>query len=211
MTPRPIFKITSLALILVLSLSAAPVFGTKALYDDVSEDAWYYEEVSDLSERGLIEGDGGRFYPESTLTRAMAAMIIYRRTHREDDPEYDYTPYSDVPEGAWYARAVGWITGIGLAEGFEDGTFRPSAVLTREQLAVLLYRLEMRDGLEGSNKGESQGFEDSPQIREYALDAMDWAVSSGVLRGSGGRLYPSRPVTRAEAAVMIYRWTKLRD
>ncbi len=211
MTPRPIFKITSLALVLVLLLSAAPAFAAKALYDDVSEDAWYFDGVKEVSERGLMEGDGGRFYPDNTLTRAMAAMIIYRRTHREDDPEYDYAPYSDVAEGAWYTRAVGWITGIGLAEGFEDGSFRPFDLLTREQLAVLLYRLEVREGLEGSNKGESEGFEDSAQIRGYALDAMDWAVSSGVLRGSGTRLYPSRPVTRAEAAVMISRWLKLSD
>lgn len=210
---RRSFRLSAASAALAIILAAGSVFAAQSpSYTDVSEDDWYHADVVKVTEAGLLEGDRGMFSPDTALSRAMAAMILYRRGHQEGDPEFDNAPYTDTPAGAWYFRAVGWVTQAGIAEGYEDGTFRPDAAVTREQLAVLLYNYtKTLRGIEGENKGEAQGFDDSQEIRPYASDAMDWAVSAGILRGAGTRLFPSRPVTRAEAAAMLSRWIGLSD
>ena len=181
-----------------------------ALYCDVSADDWFYDDVLAVTQAGLFQGDNGAFLPYARLSRAMAAQLLYRCS---EEPVLSAAPqgYSDVAEGAWYYEAVCWLTAEHIAEGYDDGTFRPQAPLTREQLAVLLYHYERQNGLEGENKGEALTFSDAASIHSYALDAMDWAVSAGILRGSGTLLRPNAPVTRAEAAAVFHRWMNLKS
>lgn len=199
------------ASILAAALLVQPLFvSAEPVFNDVHESDWYYGDVMTAAQMGLFEGDNGSFRPGQPLSRAMAAAVLFRVGAGAAVTGALYNPYKDVPDDAWYTDHVTWLTTNGIADGFEDGTFRPAAPVTREQLAAMLYKLARMRGLEGDNKGESEGFADSAKIHLYAKDAMDWAVSSGVIRGAGTFLNPGKPVTRAEAAAIFSRFALLK-
>ena len=106
--------------------------------------------------------------------------------------------YADVPPDAWYAEAVDYCVETGLMSGYGGGRFGPGDPVTREQLAVMLWRYA------GSPAAGELDFTDAGQAGDYAREALGWAVENGVLKGSGkGRLVPGGTATRAEAAQML--------
>ena len=179
-----------------------------AAFTDVPADAWYARDVEEILLQGIMEGDGGFFYPEKSLNRAMLVTILMRMDGTAEEPA-ESPDFSDVPADAWYAGAVAYAAANGIAEGYGDGTFRPLKAVSRQEFAVMLYNRQIGDGLEHCEPAESQGFADSASVSAWARDAMDWAVSSGVLRGSGDSLQPQRVLTRAEAAAALNRLLKL--
>lgn len=166
-------------------------------YADVSSRAWYYDAVRFASENGLMSGDKGLFRPEDRLTRAMLARILYNKAGQ---------PYmaggwtfADVPPGVWYSDAVAWAASTGVAGGYGNGLFGPDDGVTREQLAVMLWRYA---GSPASSGQVAAG--DAGQISGYAQSAMRWAVGNGVITGYGdGRLDPKGPATRAQVARVL--------
>ncbi|NBJ90936.1 S-layer homology domain-containing protein [Acutalibacter sp. 1XD8-36] len=168
-------------------------------FSDISEDNWYYEAVRFAQEQGLMNGySDGRFGAEDTLSRAQLAQILF---NREGRPGVDYLlDFSDVGGRSWYAGAVRWAASQGIVSGYGNGTFGPNAPITREQLAVMLWRYS------GSPAAASKelDFNDESQISGYALEAMRWAVENGILNGYGdGRLGPKGQATRAQAAQIL--------
>ena len=167
-------------------------------FADVSEDDWYYEAVRLVQEQGLMNGySDGRFGAEDTLSRSQLAQILF---NREGRPGSDYLlDFSDVAGGVWYAEAVRWAASQGIVSGYGDGTFAPDAPITREQLAVMLWRYS---GSPASSK--DLDFNDEREISPFALEALRWAVENGILNGGGdGRLAPQDQATRAQAAQML--------
>ena len=168
-------------------------------FSDVSQDDWYYEAVRFAQEQGLMNGySDGRFGAEDTLSRSQLAQILF---NKEGRPGVNYLPeFSDMAGGAWYTEAVRWAASQGIVGGYGDGTFGPNAPITREQLAVMLWRYS------GSPAAASTelDFNDEGQISGYALEALRWAVESGVLNGDGGgRLDPQGQATRAQVAQIL--------
>lgn len=164
---------------------------------DVSSNQWYYNAVKWVKDNGVMSGIGNnRFDPQGRLSRAMIAQILYNQSDKEDMPGKDFT---DVKEGSWYYNAVVWCSGNGLVAGYPNGRFGPNDDVTREQLAVMLWRKE------GSPEIviDLSRFIDSGSISDYAKAAMNWAVSEGIMVGSGGKLNPRGTATRAEAAQMF--------
>lgn len=108
-------------------------------FPDVREDAWYAGAVRFVQERGLMNGTGsGGFAPNNALSRAQLAQILY---NKEGRPGVNYLlPFPDVADGAWYTEAIRWVASQGIVGGYESGAFAPNASLTREQLAVVLWR-----------------------------------------------------------------------
>lgn len=139
---------------------------------------WYYEAVSFMLEKGYMNGiSETEFSPAGTLTRAQLVTILYRIA---GSPEAEgKNSFKDVPSGNWYSTAVNWATANGIVNGFEDSTFRPNDAVTREQIAVILYR--------SNNSPESNfaldKFGDADQISDYALAAMRWAAEQGLISG----------------------------
>ena len=167
-------------------------------FADVSEDDWYYEAVRLVQERGLMNGySDGRFGAEDTLSRSQPAQILF---NGEGRPGVDYLlDFSDVAGGAWYAEAVRWAASQSIVSGHGDGTFGPDAPITREQLAVMLWRYS---GSPASSK--DLDFNDGHEISPFALEALRWAVENGILNGDGdGQLAPQDQATRAQAAQML--------
>lgn len=169
-------------------------------FTDVAADAWYADAVAYVSENGLMSGDGsGSFGVSDPLSRGMLAQILY---NKEGKPAVSAaSPFTDVAADAWYAQAVIWAADAQIVSGY-DGTYNPNGNITREQLAVMLYRYM------GSPEtaGDLSAFSDAGSVSDYAAQAMAWAVEQGIITGSGSNaLNPQGAATRAEVAVMLTR------
>lgn len=180
-----------------------PTTPSAVTYSDVAETAWYYDAVKYVTEKGLMNGVGNdRFAPNSNLTRAMFAQILYNKAGK---PAAGASTFTDVAAGQWYADAVSWAAAQGVVNGIGNGMFGPNNNITREQLAVMLYRYASSPAVTGS----VTGFNDAGQISSYAKNAMAWATTNGVMNGKGdGRLDPKGLATRAEVAQMMQNYFK---
>ncbi len=168
-------------------------------FSDVSNDDWHYEAVRFVQERGLMNGySDSRFGPNEPLSRAQLAQILFNKAGR---PVVNYLlDFSDVAGEAWYTEAIRWATSQGIVGGYGNGMFGPNDPITREQLAVMLWRYS------GSPAATNKDlhFTDADKASGYALEALRWAVGNGILNGYGdGRLGPQGQATRAQVAQML--------
>ena len=174
---------------------------------DVSRTDWFYYDVRYVCENGLMNGTSrNRFSPYGTATRGMLVTILYCM---ENEPRcFGSAAFSDVKPGAYYEKAVVWASQNNIVSGYTDGTFRPDAPVTREQLASILYRYTLYRGQDVS-AGETTsltGYGDAQAVSSYALPAMRWACGTGILQGANGKLDPSGLATRAQLAAMLHRY-----
>ena len=173
-------------------------------FTDVAEGAWYYDAVAYCYENGIMDGTSGTtFAPGMLLNRAMAAQVLYNLA---DGAVTTSAGFPDVAASAWYADAVNWAAAQGYVTGYDNGSFGPEDSLTREQLAVILYRYA------GSPEptGSLDGFTDAASTSDYAVDALRWAVGEGLLTGKdGGRLDPAGTASRAELAQILARFAQM--
>lgn len=144
------------------------------------------------------------FTPAGTVTRGMLSAILYRM---EGTPSASGSvPFRDVDKNSYYAKAITWAAQKGILEGYEDGTFRPDAPLTRQQLAAILFRYASWLGKAGDAQGDLSAWPDAAAVESYAREAMAWAVDVGVLQGrADGTLDPGGTATRAQTAVLLTR------
>ena len=178
-------------------------------FSDVSSSDWFYEYVFAVYERGLMQGvTETSFAPGGTVTRAMAATILYRLAGEPDMPDSNWGyPYADVDPASWYATAVYWARLNGIVNGTGDDTFSPDSPVTREQLAAMLYRYAEHAGLDTGDGGGLSGFSDSADISSWARAAAAWAAENGIVTGTdGGRFDPQGRATRAQLAAIICRF-----
>ena len=188
--------LTAMALIFSLNLTAfAAVEDTG--FSDVSADAWYADAVAYVRDNGLMSGtSAAAFDPDGTMTRAMLAQTLYRAAGSPAVSDSD--SFTDTAEGAWYADAVLWATQAGVISGYGDGRFGPNDPVSREQIAVILWRYA------GSPAAQGEDFADEASISTWAADAVDWARSAGLMTGQeGNRFAPQASATRAETAVIL--------
>ena len=160
---------------------------------------WYHEAVDYVLRNNLMGGYGnGTFGPNDTLTRAQFAQILY---NKEGRPVVNYLlQFTDVSGEAWYTEAVRWAASQGIVGGYADGRFGPNDNITREQLAVMLWRYA---GSPAATDKELH-FNDADKVGAYARDAMRWAVENGVISGKGGGILdPKGLATRAQTAQML--------
>lgn len=161
---------------------------------------WAQPYVCAVTEQGLMNGVGNDcFDPEGTLNRAMLATILWRAS---GSPAADGGSFSDVPAGQWYSTAVSWAQQSGIVQGVGENRFAPMDSITREQLAVMLWRAS---GSPGSTQSLA-AFPDVGTCSNWASTALAWAVERGILNGMDGRLAPGGTATRAQAAAMLTRY-----
>lgn len=174
-------------------------------FTDTDLNAWYHNGVHYCLENGLMKGySENTFAPNDSLTRAMLAQILYSEAGQHTVP--GNSPFDDVASGAWYAKAVAWAEEHDIVAGYGDNIFGPDDSITREQLAVMLWRYAGNP----TTHGTLSGFTDQGKVSGYAVDALRWAVEKGILSGKGnGILDPAGKATRAEAAVMLYHYFTL--
>ena len=183
----------------VMAVAAATVGDTG--FSDVDAGSWYADAVEYVRENGLMSGiTATTFNPEGTTSRGQIAAILYLAA--ESPAVSGGTDFSDVEETAYYADAIRWASANGVVTGYADGTFRPDAPVTRQQMAAILWRYAGRPAAEAGTD-----FADESVISDYASTAMDWARSSGLISGRPGNMFdPYGRATRAQTAVILFRY-----
>lgn len=175
-------------------------------FDDVKPGNWFYNDVAYVYEKGIMDGVDNRvFSPNTTLNRAMFVTMLYRVA---GEPAVSKTAdFSDVPGGTWFSDAVAWASSQGIVDGYDDDLFGPYNSLTREQLATILYRYAKWSGRSTYAPTDAlAGFADAAEVSAYALDAMRWAVYTGLMQGSENGLEPQSSASRAQVAAIIHRF-----
>lgn len=177
-------------------------------FADVAESAWYYDAVRYVCSNGLMTGTSdSAFSPDLFTTRGMIVTILYRL---EGSPAVSGTAsFRDVPAGQYYSEAVAWAAANGIVKGYDTGLFGPDDVITREQLAVILYGYAQYKGYDVTTGGDLSGFADNASVSAWAADALKWANGQGLITGKSGNLLdPAGTATRAEAASILSRFCK---
>ena len=174
-------------------------------YTDVSEKDWYYDAVKYMYQCEIMKGmSDTRFEPNTTLTRAMFVTVLYRAAGSET--AQTRTSFKDVGQDMWYTKAVAWAVANGIAAGYSDSVFAPDDLVTREQMAAMIYRYAKYRGYDMSGSASISGFADAGDVSEWALAAVKWAVDVEIISGmSESTLVPGGTATRAQCASMIKR------
>ncbi len=177
----------------------------KKVFSDVSEGLWYYNAVMSLSEKGIISGfDDGSFKPGAYVTREQIAKMICLAINAEINDGIS-TTYIDVNTGHWYARYVSTMTELGVVNGVGDGKFGVGDNLTRQDMAVICYRLIEKGIINKTAAEESEVFYDIDQASDYAKEAIINMKNMHIINGVGDNTFnPLGMITRAEAAQIIY-------
>ena len=199
-----------------LLLAACEVSGTVAVYQlgsedltvlpftDVDSDDWFLAAVQYVYENDRMAGTSSTtFQPEVNLTRAMAAQVLY---NLEGQPAVtgDTTFTDAAAAGDWAVKAITWAEQTGVVAGIGDGLFDPTANVTREEFAQMMYNYASYKEYDLTLEGDLSQFEDASAISGWAETAMSWANGSGLINGhDDGTIDPQGTTTRAQAASIL--------
>ena len=179
------------------------------IFEDIDKDAWYVDYVQYVYDKGIMTGlTKELFGPNVILARSHFATMLYRM---EGEPKVEYTDrFADVPEGEFYTNPVIWASSddVNIISGYEDGNFGPNDNITREQMAVMLYRYANNKKYDTKASDDLKGFPDSGKVSDFAKDAMKWAVAVKLFKGEGddGKLNPQGQTSRAVCATIMQRF-----
>lgn len=157
--------------------------------------------LNDTDHYAYIVGyEDGTIRPNGHITRAEAATVFFRLlTDKARDANLtDRSPYPDVSAGAWYNKAIATLSRMGILSGYEDGSFRPNATVTRAEFAAMAARFDTEA------KPVDTPFTDLTGC--WAADEIAKAYGKGWVNGYGDNTFrPNGPITRAEAVTLINR------
>jgi len=201
---------SALALILaVLMMCSVLTVGSFAAspFSDVKENRWSYKYVLTLYEDGIINGKGaGKFAPTDNITRAEFVKILGGIEGINPD-SYHNLQFKDVNYKAWYAGYVAWAVRAGVTTGTSKTTFSPDAKITREQMAVMIYRYATNKGITLTAVNKELKFADNQDIASYAKTSVTAMQKAGIINGNkSGKSYYFKPTdnaTREEASKML--------
>lgn len=158
---------------------------------------WAESVIDTWSERGVINGyEDGTFMPDANITRAEFTKVI---ASAGGFTTYSELSFSDVAGDEWFAQYLRGCVAAGVVSGYDDGTFRPDAYITREEAVVMIDRAY---GIEGY--GSLLPFSDVGDISDWAVSSVAACVGAGIVNGyEDGTFMPAAYVTRAEVVKMI--------
>lgn len=186
------------------------------VFSDVEDGAWYVPSVQYVYDNKLMTGKGDRFGTYDNLTRSEFVTTLYSRAGK---PAVTYRPiFKDVEEGAWYAAPIMWAYENGIVSGYADGNFGVYDMISREQLALMMYKYaELQQYDTSYENGTLSAFSDGKQVSTWAQNAVQWAVTHGIMSGKGkgsdGKtiLDPQGKATRAECATMLWKFFSIQE
>lgn len=172
---------------------------------DVPNGAYYYDAVKWAVDNGITGGVGNSlFAPNQPCTRGQIVTFLWRAA---GSPVVNYAMnMTDVAEDAYYGEAVRWALSEGITTGIGDTAFGPDAACTRAQAVAFLFRYAVASGMDAVTLADLiSGFADAASVPGYAVSAMNWALSQGIMQGSGTQLLSGNTCTRAQSVTFLYR------
>ena len=173
-------------------------------FSDVRVDAWYVDAVKYVYENSLMAGTGNTtFEPETTLTRAMTAQILYNLEGKPNiSSDATFTDMNEAP--TWSLTAIAWAQDTGVVTGVGDNKFDPNANVTREQFAQMMYNYAKYKKYDLTKTGDLSKFSDVSTISTWAETALSWANGNGLVNGhDNGTLDPQGNTIRGQAASIL--------
>jgi len=178
---------------------------TDNTFNDVKADDWYYGSVKYVYENNLMQGTNNGFEPGSPMSRAMLVTVLFRMAKPEITKKAH--TFTDVYDNEWYSDAINWAAKEGIVSGVSDSRFEPLSPVTREQMALIIYRFAKTEGYDVTQKTDISVFSDSRDISSWAVDALSWTNKTGLIKGvSETDLSPKTTATRAQVAAIITRF-----
>lgn len=170
-------------------------------FTDVMPTAWYYNAVDYAAAESLFAGTGdGKFSPDVGMTRGMFVTVLGRKSG-VSNAKPDSSRFSDVKIKDYFSPYTEWAAKYEIVSGTGNGKFSPNDRITREQMAKILYGYAQKTGNDTSvDPAKYDAFPDTGKVSGYAVQAMKWAVSHGIINGSDGKLDPKGTATRAQVA-----------
>jgi exopolysaccharide biosynthesis protein len=179
-------------------------------FADVPADHWANAAITFIFDKGImgsVESGNRVFAPNGTLSRAMVATILYRLA---GEPSVSgRSGFDDVDEGLWFSNPIVWATENDIVRGMGDGKFMPSDSVTREQLAVMLYRFARFRGynVDVPPTFTLSNFEDGDLVNNWSVNEMSWANHRGLITGMpNATIAPQGTATRAQCATILHRF-----
>ncbi len=177
------------------------------IFPDVPDSAWYAEPVNALTQWGMINGKpDGNFDPEGSITRSEFLKLLAELCGKPLSANRDFLPsFSDVKSSDWFYSYAYWGLKEKLINGVGGGRFAPDTPVTREQIAVFLWRFSRNVLGKLLPKDLQVSFLDSWAIHSWASVEVKGVTSAGLMHGyENGCFYPGKKATRAEAAKILY-------
>jgi hypothetical protein len=177
-------------------------------FSDVPPGHAFFAEITWMAEIGLSTGyPNGTYLPSATLSRQAMSAFLYRLNGSPDGPEPEclVAPFSDVPVDSPFCGEIAWMADTGISEGYEDGTYRPTAGLTRQAMSAFLYR----SAEPGTTPPPctSEPFSDVPVDNPFCPQ-IAWMAASGISEGyPDGTYKPGVELTRQAMSAFLYRYT----
>ena len=178
-------------------------------YTDVVDGNWAVEAVNYVTEKDYMKGlSETTFGPNGALTRGMLVTVLYRMAGSPKVEGKVSEKFSDCTDGSWYADAVLWASANKVVDGYEDGTFKPTKSITRQEMAKVLYGYDKIGGKTAEVITEKLTYTDLDAIADWALEAVTYCTAEKYLAGSNGAFSPKGTATRAMGAKVLMNMTK---
>lgn len=183
--------------------------GRISVNTDIKGSDWFYEAADYVLSNGLMTGTSDTtFTPNGALTRGMLVTVLYRMAGSPKVEGKVSEKFSDCTDGSWYADAVLWASANKVVDGYEDGTFKPTKSITRQEIAKVLYGYDKIGGKTAEGITEKLTYTDLDAIADWALEAVTYCTAEKYLAGSNGAFSPKGTATRAMGAKVLMNMTK---
>ncbi|WFA19382.1 1,4-beta-xylanase [Paenibacillus mucilaginosus] len=179
------------------------------VFDDLESVPWAKGAIDAMAARNVIQGTAeNRFTPGASIKRADFIALLVRGLELQASGGKE-AMFSDVGTTAYYYGELAVAQELGIATGLEDHTFQPDSPISRQDMMVLTARALSAAGKQVPAGADLGAYSDAERIASYAKDSASALVQLGVVNGKDGAIAPNDPLTRAEAAVILYRIWKL--
>lgn len=181
-------------------------------FGDLASVPWAKQAIEAMAARDIVKGtSAGSFTPAASIKRADFIALLVRALELKGTGSTgkEAAAFSDVSQTAYYYKELTIAQGLGIAAGFGDNKFKPDSTITRQDMMVLTMRAVAAAGKQVASGGSLAAYADAADVSAYAKDSAAALVKAGIVTGYDGKLAPGGSLTRAEAAVILYRVWKL--
>ncbi|MFD0678663.1 MULTISPECIES: chondroitinase-B domain-containing protein [unclassified Paenibacillus] len=174
-------------------------------FADLANYMWAKKAIEVLASKAIVEGTQSNAYSPGTLvTRADFVLLLHRTLGLKG---VNPSSFQDVNKDDYYYDAVGTAKALGIVDGRDDNLFHPRDTISRQDMMVMLDRALslLPSNRKQTGSGDLNSYKDASSVSTYAVKSVGSLLKAGLIEGDSSYLYPQNQVTRAEAAVVLYR------